>query len=87
MIRTLFVGSDNAPGAVVTGSIAGTTLTVAAITQGALAPGELLIDGVWPTMNLAVGTVIVKQLTGTTWLVPSALTSPVIMSELVRLSR
>lgn len=51
---------------VVVGSIAGTTLTVTAITQGALAPGELLIDGVWPTMNLAVGTVIVKQLTGTT---------------------
>lgn len=45
----------------VTGSIAGTTLTVSAVGTGALAPGEV-ISGT----NVAVGTTIVAQLTGTT---------------------
>lgn len=45
----------------VTGSIAGTTLTVSAIGTGALAPGMVLSG-----TNVAVGTTIVKQLTGTT---------------------
>ncbi len=51
---------------VLTGSIAGSTLTVTAITQAdiGLASGMLLLDGMWPTMNVAIGTVIVEQLTG-----------------------
>jgi hypothetical protein len=44
----------------VTGSIAGTTLTVTAVGTGALAPGEIIAG-----TNVAVGTTIVQQLTGT----------------------
>lgn len=52
---------------VVTGSIAGTVLTVSEIVrlQVALAPGMLILDGVWPTMNVTPGTTIVEQITGT----------------------
>lgn len=50
---------------VFTGSIAGVTLTVASVARGKIYSGVLLIDGVWPTMRVAVGTVVVAQLTGT----------------------
>ncbi len=53
---------------VVTGSIAGTTLTVSATSrlEGlGLQPGMLLIDGLWPVMNIAANTTIIEQLTGT----------------------
>lgn len=51
---------------VFTGSIGTGVLTVSSIDrlQLGLSTGMLLLDGVWPTMNLAVGTVIVAQLTG-----------------------
>ena len=51
---------------VFTGSISGTTLTVTVVARGQapLAPGMLLLDGLWPTMNVAPGTVIVRQITG-----------------------
>jgi hypothetical protein len=45
-----------------TATISGTTMTVSAITAGALAPGQLLQDA----GLLAQGTVIVEQLTGST---------------------
>ncbi len=52
---------------VFTGSIAGTVLTVSEVDrlQLGLASGMLLIDGVWPTMNVAANTVLGAQLTGT----------------------
>lgn len=53
--------SDN----VSTGSIAGTTLTVTALTRGLLAPGQLLIDYDYPSGNILPGTTIVSQLTST----------------------
>ena len=49
---------------VVTGSIADTTLTVTAVENGALSNGVLLIDGNYPS-QVAAGTTIVEQLTGT----------------------
>ncbi len=51
---------------VFTGSIGDGVLTVASIDrlQLGLSTGMLLLDAVWPTMNLAVGTVIVDQLSG-----------------------
>lgn len=51
---------------VVTGEIAGTVLTVTDIArlQLGLSTGMLLLDSGWPTMTVAVGTVIVDQLTG-----------------------
>lgn len=51
---------------VFTGSIGTGVLTVESIDrlQLGLSTGMLLLDAVWPTMNLAVGTVIVAQLTG-----------------------
>ena len=51
---------------VLTGSIAGTVLTVAGFAQqeAPLATGLLLIDAGWPVMNILPNTVIVAQLTG-----------------------
>lgn len=64
--RPLATNQTNYFDNVVVGSIDNTTLTVTAVTQGALSPGVLLLDSVWPTMNIAVGTTIVSQLTGET---------------------
>lgn len=52
---------------VLTGSVAGTVLTVTAISQseGGIQPGMLLIDAGWPTMNIAPNTVVGPQLSGT----------------------
>ena len=53
--------SDN----VLIGSISGTELTVASLTPGSsVSPGVLLTDAVWPTMNVAIGTIVGSQLTG-----------------------
>lgn len=51
---------------IVVGSIALTILTVSSVTKGSLAVGMLLIDDGYPTMDVAVGTVILNQLTGLT---------------------
>lgn len=48
------------------GSISGNVLTVVSVTQGSLAAGMLLIDDGYPTMRIAVNTIIVNQLTGPT---------------------
>lgn len=48
-------------GAVVTGSISGTTLTVTAVTSGTLAPGQPIAG-----TGVTAGTTITAQLTGTT---------------------
>ncbi len=50
---------------ILVGSISGTTLTATSIMAGSIRIGALLTDTVWPTMNVAVGTTVVKQLTGT----------------------
>lgn len=54
---------------IITGSIAGTTLTVTAVSSTvnstSLAAGMTLIDDGWPTMRVAADTVIVAQLSGT----------------------
>lgn len=53
---------------VITGSITGTVLTITTAPQLAgsgLQPGMLLIDGVWPTMNIAPNTTIIEQTGGT----------------------
>ena len=50
-----------------TGSIAADVLTVTMVEQSegaGLQPGMLLIDTVWPTMNIQPNTVIVEQLSG-----------------------
>jgi hypothetical protein len=49
---------------IVTASIAGTVMSVTAVARGGLADGVALIDAVWPTMNVAVGTRVLGQLTG-----------------------
>lgn len=56
------IGSTNASSAVVTGSIAGTTLTVSAVSSGVLAVGQYLIDD---SGNIVSGTSIVSQSGGT----------------------
>lgn len=49
---------------VLTGSIAGTVLTVSEVVQGLITDGVTLIDDIYPVMNVAVGTYVVGQLTG-----------------------
>lgn len=63
-IVDIFVGSNNAPSAVVTGSISGTTMTVSGITSGTLAAGQTVSGSAGGTGVLA-GTTIISQLTGT----------------------
>ena len=43
-VRSLLVGSSNAPAATVVGSIAGSTLTVSSVTSGSLAIGQTISD-------------------------------------------
>lgn len=52
---------------VIVGSIAGAVLTVTAVEQseGGLEPGYLLVDTVWPVMNVAPNTVLGNQISGT----------------------
>src|SRR5713226_8903203 len=51
---------------VLTGSIVADVLTVTAVSQseGGIQPGMLLIDAVWPAMNIAPDTMILEQLNG-----------------------
>ena len=60
-VASIQIGSANTPGATITGSIAGTTLTVTAITSGTLAVNQYLSDG---SNVILTGTQIVGQLTG-----------------------
>lgn len=61
-IVSIYLGSPNAATAVVTGSIAGTTLTVSAVSSGTLAVGQYLFDA---GGNVMVGTTITALGTGT----------------------
>lgn len=61
-IVSIRIGSINNPGAVFTGSIAGTTLTVTSATSGTLAVGQTLSDSLG---NILVGTKITALGTGT----------------------
>lgn len=63
-IVDIFVGSNNNPGAVVTGSIFGTTMTVTGISSGSLAVGQTVSGSAGGT-GVAVGSVILSQLSGT----------------------
>jgi hypothetical protein len=60
-VASIQIGSANTPSATITGSIAGTTLTVTAIASGTLAVNQYLSDGSNVILN---GTQIVGQLTG-----------------------
>lgn len=60
-IISIEVGSTNAPSAVFTGAIAGSTLTVSAVASGTLAVGQTISD---VTGSLIVGTMITAILTG-----------------------
>lgn len=60
-IISLNIGSPNTPAATLTGSIAGTTLTVSAVASGALISGLTLVGA----LPLVVGTTIVNQISGT----------------------
>jgi hypothetical protein len=64
---SISVGSNNAPAAVVTGSIGGATLTVSSLTSGALAVGDVLSSGtgVSGTAVIGVGTTITAFVSGT----------------------
>jgi hypothetical protein len=64
-IISLLVGSNNNPGAVFTGSIAGTALSVSAVASGALAIGQTISD---PTGRIIPGTKIISG-SGTSWVV------------------
>jgi len=55
--------ADSIGGATVTATFATNVMTVTAVTDGTLVPGQLLTDS---TSGLAAGTYIVNQLTGTT---------------------
>jgi hypothetical protein len=57
------VAADGIGGATVTATFATNVMTVTAVTDGTLVPGQLLTDS---TAGLAAGTYIVNQLTGTT---------------------
>lgn len=60
-IVSIEVGSVNSPAAKFTAAIAGTVMTVSAVSAGALAAGQTISD---VTGHLVVGTTIVNQLTG-----------------------
>ena len=62
-IESLLIGSNNNPDSVFQGSIAGTTLTVATIASGVLAPEQTITDDAG---DIIVGTTIVSQLSGPT---------------------
>lgn len=62
-VKTMLVGSNNTAGAVVVGSIAGTTLTVTAVTSGTIAL-EQFLSGFDSLNSITVGTTISAFLTG-----------------------
>jgi hypothetical protein len=61
-VSTILVGSNNSSSAVVTGSIAGSTLTVSAVTSGTLAVGQTISDAAGVIL---AGTRITLQNSGT----------------------
>jgi hypothetical protein len=61
-VASITVGSANTPGAVVTGSISGTTLTVTGVTSGSLVVGQNLFDATGDVLN---GTTITAFGSGT----------------------
>jgi hypothetical protein len=62
---SLYVGSNNNPGAIFAGTIAGTTLTVASTASGAVAIGQTISDA---NGDIAAGTVITAG-SGASWTV------------------
>jgi uncharacterized phage protein gp47/JayE len=64
-IISILVGSNNSPGAVFTGSISGTTLSVSSVASGALAIGQTISDA---SGRIIPGTKIVSG-SGSTWTV------------------
>jgi len=67
---SVLIGSPNAPGAVFTGSISGTALTVSAVASGTIAIGQTLFD---TTGQLIPGTTITDG-SGTSWTVSNSQT-------------
>jgi hypothetical protein len=63
-VRSIQVGSNNTPGAVFTGWIAGTVLTVTAVASGTIAVGQT-ITGFDSIAAIGVGTTILSEGTGT----------------------
>lgn len=61
-IISILVGSNNSSGAVFSGTIAGTTLTVPLLISGTIAVGQTITD---VNGDIAIGTTILSQLTGT----------------------
>jgi hypothetical protein len=65
LVRSILLGSPNTASAVFTGSIAGTTLTVTAVSSGTLAANQTVSGSVGGTgVGVLPGTNIVNQLTG-----------------------
>lgn len=69
-IISILVGSNNNPGAVFTGSIAGTALSVSAVASGALAIGQTISDA---SGLIIPGTTIISG-SGTSWVVSNSQT-------------
>jgi hypothetical protein len=68
LVRTLFVGSTNAPDALIQGRIVGGTLTVDSVTSGAVAIGQTLTD----LLGLVVDGTTITAGAGSSWtVVPS----------------
>lgn len=60
-VASIGIGSVNTPGAVVTGSIAGATLTVSAVASGTIVIGQTLFDA---SGNILIGTTITAFVSG-----------------------
>lgn len=69
-IRSILIGSLNTPSATITGSISGTTLTVASVASGTVAIGQALLDS---TGVILPGTTITAG-SGTSWTVSQSQT-------------
>jgi hypothetical protein len=79
-VTSIQIGSPNTPGAVITGSIGGTTLTVSSIISGTIGLGDHLFGTAGGTGAILDGTRIVSFITGTggtgTYLVNETQTAP-----------
>lgn len=69
-IESLYIGSNNTPGAVFSGTITGTALTVSLLVSGTIAIGQVISD---PDGRLIEGTTIVSG-SGTSWVVSNSQT-------------
>ena len=67
-VASILIGSQNTPGAVFVGSIAGTVLTVVSTTSGTIAVGQYLYD---PLNDIVNGTIITAG-SGSSWTVSGA---------------